>query len=84
MNDLIDQALQMRADIAAGNTLPTENDAFIVYRGDSARLSDFSTGVHCCTFKPRKLLKNDGSVDARRSSAQCVCPIREQGDQREF
>ena len=28
MNDLIDQALQMRADIAAGKTLPTENDAF--------------------------------------------------------
>jgi pimeloyl-ACP methyl ester carboxylesterase len=62
MTDLIDQALQMRADIAAGNTLPTEDDAFIVYR-DSARLSDFSTGVHCCTLQPRKLLKNDGTID---------------------
>jgi pimeloyl-ACP methyl ester carboxylesterase len=62
MNDLIDQALQLRADIAAGKTLPTEDDAFIVYR-DSARLSDFSTGVHCCTLQPRKLLKNNGSVD---------------------
>ena len=36
MNDLIDKALQLRVDIAAGNTLPTEDDAFIVYR-DSAR-----------------------------------------------
>ena len=33
MNDLIDQALQMRADIAAGIRLPTDDDAFIVYRG---------------------------------------------------
>jgi pimeloyl-ACP methyl ester carboxylesterase len=62
MNDLIDQALQLRADIAAGKTLPTEDDVFIAYR-DSARLSDFSTGVHCCTLQPRKLLKNDGSID---------------------
>ena len=51
MNDLIDQALQMRADIAAGNTLPTEDDAFIVYR-DSARLSDFSTGFIAARFNP--------------------------------
>ena len=64
MNDLIDQALQMRADIAAGKTLPTEDDAFIVYRGDGARLSDFSTGVWRGTLKPAKLLKNDGSIDA--------------------
>ena len=84
MNDLIDQALQMRADIAAGNTLPTDDDAFIVYR-DSARLSDFSTGVHCCTLQPRKLLKNDGSIDA----SQIVRTVRvpdagEQGDDESF
>src|SRR4029434_8183365 len=64
MNDAIDQALQTRADIAAGKTLPTEDDAFIVYRGDGARLSDFSTGVWRGTLKPAKLLKNDGSIDA--------------------
>jgi hypothetical protein len=63
MNDLIDQALQMRADIEAGKSLPTGDDAFIVYR-DSARLSDFSTGVWRGTLKPAKLLKNDGTVDA--------------------
>jgi hypothetical protein len=63
MNDLIDQALQMRADIEAGKSLPTGDDAFIVYR-DSARLSDFSTGVWRGTLKPAKLLKNDGTIDA--------------------
>jgi hypothetical protein len=66
MNDLIDQALQMRADIAAGISLPTGNDAFIVYRGDGARLSDFSNGVSRGTLKPAKLLRNDGSVDASK------------------
>ena len=66
MNDLIDQALQMKADIAAGVSLPTGNDAFIVYRGDGARLSDFSNGVWRGTLKPAKLLKNDGSIDASK------------------
>jgi pimeloyl-ACP methyl ester carboxylesterase len=66
MNDLIDQALQMRADISAGLSLPTGNDAFIVYRGDGARLSDFSNGVWRGTLKPAKLLKNDGSIDASK------------------
>jgi hypothetical protein len=63
MNDLIDLALQMRADIAAGNSLPRDTDAFIAYR-DSARLSDFSTGVWKGTLNPAKLLKNNGTIDA--------------------
>lgn len=63
MNNLIDQALGMRDDIAAGKRLPTGDDAFIAYR-DSARLSDFSTGVHRGTLQPRKLIKNDASIDA--------------------
>ncbi|HMG58744.1 MAG TPA: hypothetical protein VK583_03380 [Burkholderiales bacterium] len=63
MNDLIHDALKMRADIAAGKILPTGDDAFIVYR-DSARLSDFSTGVWKGTLRPAKLLKNDGTIDA--------------------
>lgn len=62
MNDLIDLALQMKADIAAGLSLPTDNDAFIAYR-DSARLSDFSTGVWKGTLNPAKLLKNNATID---------------------
>ena len=65
MNDLIDLALQMRADIAAGNSLPTGDDAFVAYR-ESARLSDFSTGVWKGTLNPAKLLKNDGTIDASK------------------
>jgi pimeloyl-ACP methyl ester carboxylesterase len=63
MNNLIAEALHIRASIAAGQHLPTDDDAFIFYR-TAARLSNFSTGVHCCTLQPRKLLKNDGSIDA--------------------
>ena len=63
MNDLIAVALQMQDDIASGKSLPTDNDAFIVYH-DSARLSDFSTGVWKGTLHPAKLLKNNGTIDA--------------------
>ena len=62
MNDLIDGALRIRQDIQDGKHVPTDNEAFIVYH-DSARLSDFSTGVHGGTLNPAKLLKNDGTVD---------------------
>jgi pimeloyl-ACP methyl ester carboxylesterase len=63
MNDLIDKALEMRAAAQSGNSVPTEDNAFVAYR-DSARLSDFSTGVWRGTLNPAKLLKNDGTIDA--------------------
>jgi pimeloyl-ACP methyl ester carboxylesterase len=63
MNNLIAEALHIRASIAAGQHVPIDDDAFIFYR-TAARLSNFSTGVHCCTLEPRKLLKNDGTIDA--------------------
>jgi pimeloyl-ACP methyl ester carboxylesterase len=63
MNNLISEALKMRDDIANGNSVPTDDDAFIVYH-DSARLSDFSTGVWRGTLHPAKLLKNNGTIDA--------------------
>jgi pimeloyl-ACP methyl ester carboxylesterase len=63
MNNLIAEALHIKASIAAGQHVPTDDDAFIFYR-TAARLSNFSTGVHCCTLEPRKLLKNDGTIDA--------------------
>jgi hypothetical protein len=59
MNDLIAAAQQMQDDIASGKSLPTDNDAFIVHH-DSARLSDFSTGVWRGTLQPAKLLKKTG------------------------
>jgi pimeloyl-ACP methyl ester carboxylesterase len=63
MNNLIADALHIRASIEAGNHVPTDDDGFVFYR-TAARLSNFSTGVHCCTLQPRKLLKNDGTIDA--------------------
>ena len=49
MNELIDIALKTMADIEAGKHFPSENDAFVIYRG-SAELADLSTGVLCCTL----------------------------------
>jgi len=63
LNNLIETALQIKADIEAGKHVPTDNDAFVYHR-TSARLADFSTGVQCCTLNAAKLLKNDGTIDA--------------------
>jgi hypothetical protein len=61
MNALIDKALAMRSRMQNGGFNPSDNDDFMIYR-DSARLSDFSTGVHRGTLQARKLLKDNGSV----------------------
>lgn len=61
MNRLIDKALAMRADIAAGKAITTDDAPFIVYR-NRARLMDFSMSVHPGSVKPQKLIKNDGSI----------------------
>lgn len=65
MNELIEDAQRIRAKMAAGKRLPTDNDAFVVYR-TSARLSDFSTGVHRGTLQPRKLINNNGTITANQ------------------
>jgi pimeloyl-ACP methyl ester carboxylesterase len=61
MNRLIEKALKMREDIKQGRHTTTDDDVFVAYR-DRGRLSDVSTGVHCCTIQPQKLLKDDGTV----------------------
>ena len=50
MNGLIHDALEIRQEIELGLRDPAD-DAFVFWR-DSARLSDFSTGVLCCTVNP--------------------------------
>jgi hypothetical protein len=50
MNGLIHDALEIRQEIELGLRAPAD-DAFVFWR-DSARLSDLSTGVQCCTFQP--------------------------------
>ena len=61
MDGLIHEGLKTRGEIERGKRDPAD-DAFVIYR-TSARLADFSTGVHRGTLEPRKLLKNDGSID---------------------
>jgi pimeloyl-ACP methyl ester carboxylesterase len=62
MNDLIIQAIGIKNAIEADKHFPADDDAFIFYR-DSARLSNFSTGVHGSTVNPADLLKNDGTIE---------------------
>jgi pimeloyl-ACP methyl ester carboxylesterase len=61
MNRLIDKAVALRADVAAGKAKTTDDAPFIVYR-DRARLMDFSLSVHPGTTRPQKLIKNDGTI----------------------
>ena len=60
MNDLIEQALKIKKEIERGKRDPNDN-AFVFFRS-SARLSDFSTGVHRGTRTPARLLRDDGTI----------------------
>jgi pimeloyl-ACP methyl ester carboxylesterase len=61
MNRLIDKAQKLQADMRAGKHFPADDDVFLLYhlRG---RLSDISTSVACCTTRPERFLKNDGTI----------------------
>jgi hypothetical protein len=61
MNVLIDEALATLHEIQASSD-PTDDAPFIVPRGDNARLSELDLSIHHATVKPRKLLKNDGTI----------------------
>lgn len=63
MNRLIATALALRQDMKDGRHLPADDDVFVAYR-DRSRLSDISTGASCCTTRPERLIRNDGSIDA--------------------
>ena len=63
MNRLIDKAQKIRADMKAGKHFPRDNDSFVQYRR-RARLMELDPTIHGSTKKPRKLLKNDGTIDA--------------------
>ncbi len=70
MDGLIHDALKIRKEIERGLHDPAD-DEFVFWR-DSARLSDISTGVQCCTFKPAALLQNSGVV----ANPQIVSTVR--------
>jgi pimeloyl-ACP methyl ester carboxylesterase len=65
MNRLIAKAQKIQADIKAGRHFPKGNDIFVIHRLNS-RLMELDPSIYCCTVKPRKLLKNDGTIDSSR------------------
>ena len=62
MNRLIDLAMDRQARMRAGTHLYPDDDAFVVPRGVGARLMQLDLSIHHSTAKPRKLLKNDGTI----------------------
>ena len=62
MNRLIKLALDRQAQMKKGSYLYPDDDAFIVPRGVGGRLMQMDPSVHHSTAKPRKLLKNDGTI----------------------
>lgn len=49
-------------DMASAKLHETDNDVFLVPRGEGARLMEMDLSVHHSTVKPQKLLKNDGTI----------------------
>jgi pimeloyl-ACP methyl ester carboxylesterase len=64
MNLLIDEALDRMNQIDAGTYRYPDDDAFIVPRGDDARLMQADISIHGSTAQPRALLKDNGSIDS--------------------
>jgi hypothetical protein len=49
-------------DLASEKLQRTDNDVFLISRGEGARLMEVDLSVHHSTVKPQKLLKNDGTI----------------------
>jgi pimeloyl-ACP methyl ester carboxylesterase len=62
MNRLIDRVVAERQAMKAGKALYPDNDAFVIPRFEGARLMELDPSIHHGTTKPRKVLKNDGTV----------------------
>ncbi len=61
MNKLVDKALKMKADMKAGKAFPVDDMPFVAHR-NGARLTQLDRTVDGKTDKPRKLVKDDGSI----------------------
>jgi len=81
MNFLIGQALARLDEINAAG----DSDApFIVPLADNARLSQIDLTIHHGTLLPRKLVKNDGSVDGSQPVASVRVQSLSPGDETGF
>jgi hypothetical protein len=62
MNFLIDNALARLAEVEERGL---GDAAFIVPMGDNARMADIDLSIHHATVQPRKLVKNDATIEGR-------------------
>jgi hypothetical protein len=78
MNKLVDTALKMKADMAAGKAFPVDDMPFIAHR-NGARLTQLDRSVDGKTDKPRKLVKDDGTIvtDIVTTVRPCLPQIKE-------
>ncbi|NNE37127.1 MAG: hypothetical protein HKN08_02385 [Gammaproteobacteria bacterium] len=63
MNRLIDIAEQRLGQIEAGTYKYTDDDAFVIPNGDGSRLMRLDLSIDHSSMKPRKFLKNDGTIE---------------------
>lgn len=63
MNRLIDIALERMAKIEAGTYRYPDDDAFVIPMSDNSRLMRLDPTIDHATLKPRKLIRNDGSIE---------------------
>lgn len=61
MNRLVERALGMRADMAAGKAFPADDAPFIAYR-NNARLVQLDRTIDAGTHSARKLVRDDGTI----------------------
>ena len=81
MSYLISEALARLDEIEASGS----GDApFIVPLGDNARLSQIDLSIHHSTLLPRKLVKNDGTVEDRFPVESVRVASLEPGDEKGF
>lgn len=62
MNRLVDAALAKLRAMDAGKYPYRDDDAFVIYGSDGARLAEMDISVDGATQKPQKLIKNDGTI----------------------
>lgn len=62
MSRLIEKALAMQRQMKDGKYMYPDDDAFLIVRGENARLMQLDMSIHATTAKPQKLIKNDGTV----------------------
>jgi hypothetical protein len=62
MNRLIAEALSRLADL---ETRRLDDAPFVVPMADNARMADIDVSIHHASAAPRKLVRNDGSIEGR-------------------